>query len=109
MIVSFSLVEINFGDCLLKTKGAVLIGEALQDGHPLLKRVDLGFNEIGSNGGILIASAMSNKSELETLNLNGNQVKSYHIITNGWPILMIFVFNQFLVWGRSSRKHSRNS
>lgn len=76
----FSLEEINLGDCLLKTKGAVLIGEALQDGHPNLKKVDLGFNEIGANGGILIASAMTNKPALETLNLNGNQVKLYEII-----------------------------
>lgn len=68
--------DLNLGDCLLKTKGAVLIGEALQDGHPLLKRVDLGFNEIGMNGGISIANAMSNKSELEHLNLNGNQVNN---------------------------------
>lgn len=79
----FSLEEINLGDCLLKTKGAVLIGEALQDGHPNLKKVDLGFNEIGANGGILIASAMTNKPALETLNLNGNQVKFYEIIYHG--------------------------
>lgn len=34
---TFRLEEINFGDCLLKTKGAVLLGEALQDGHLCLE------------------------------------------------------------------------
>lgn len=76
LIHSFSLEDINLGDCLLKTKGAVLIGEALQDGHPHLKRVDMGFNEIGANGGLMIATAVSNKPELEILNLNGNQVRT---------------------------------
>lgn len=85
--------EINFGDCLLKTKGAVFIGEALQDGHPLLRKVDMGFNEIGPNGGISIASAMSNKSELESLNLNGNQVRSYRIIVNDGSYLSRVFFN----------------
>lgn len=67
------LEYINFGDCLLKTAGAVHIGEALQDGHLLLETLNLGFNEIGPNGGLLIASAMSNKDHLQSLNLNGNQ------------------------------------
>lgn len=66
--------EINFGDCLLKTKGAVLLGEALQDGHLELETLNLGFNEIGPNGGMAIASAMYNKEQLQKLYLNGNQV-----------------------------------
>lgn len=89
----FSLEEINFGDCLLKTKGAVFIGEALQDGHPVLRKVDMGFNEIGPNGGISIASAMTNKSELESLNLNGNQVRSHRIIANDRLYSSHFLFN----------------
>lgn len=104
----FSLEEINFGDCLLKTKGAVLIGEALQDGHPLLKKVDLESNEIGANGGIIIASAMSNKTNLETLNLNGNQVKSYHAIQKMYWNIFIDLLILFLVWRRRSRQHYRN-
>lgn len=32
-----SLVEINLGDCLLKSGGAILLGEALLDGHEQLE------------------------------------------------------------------------
>lgn len=67
------LENINFGDCLLKTAGAVHLGEALQDGHLALETLNLGFNEIGPNGGIAIASAMMNKDQLVSLCLNGNQ------------------------------------
>lgn len=70
------LEQINFGDCLLKTAGAVHIGEALQDGHLVLDTLNLGFNEIGPNGGIVIAAAMYNKDHLQSLNLNGNQFGS---------------------------------
>lgn len=70
----FSLEEINFGDCLLRTKGAVILGEALQDEHLLLEKLTLDNNEIGPNGGLAIASAMHNKDQLTSLNLNSNQV-----------------------------------
>lgn len=70
--------EINFGDCLLKTKGAVILGEALIDSHPALETVNLGFNEIGANGGCTIAAAMQNKEQLQSLNLNGNQVSIHN-------------------------------
>lgn len=66
--------EINFGDCLLKTRGAVILGEALQDEHLALETLNLEANEIGANGGLAIASAMINKEQLQTLNLNANQV-----------------------------------
>lgn len=67
------LQEINFGDCLLKTRGAVILGEALQDSHLGLEILNLGFNEIGHNGGYAIVAAMANKEQLQSLNLNGNQ------------------------------------
>lgn len=76
-----SLEEINFGDCLLKTKGAVILGEALQDEHLALETLILDHNEIGANGGYAIAAAMHNKEQLQTLNLNGNQVRSSALIT----------------------------
>lgn len=69
-----SLEEINFGDCLLKTRGAELIAEALHSGHEQLQTLILGFNEIGPVGGIEIASAISNKERMRSLILNGNQV-----------------------------------
>lgn len=76
-----SLEEINFGDCLLKTRGAVILGEALQDEHLALERLTLDHNEIGGNGGLAIASAMMNKEQLQSLNLNGNQVSCFLLIS----------------------------
>lgn len=71
------LEEINFGDCLLKTRGAIILGEALQDGHLSLEVLNLEANEIGPNGGFAIASAMENKEQLASLNLNSNQVNTF--------------------------------
>lgn len=61
----------------MKTKGAVILGEALQDEHLALERLALDHNEIGGNGGLAIASAMINKEQLQMLNLNGNQVSCF--------------------------------
>lgn len=66
--------EINFGDCLLRTEGAVILGEALTDEHLSLETLTLDNNEIGPNGGLSIATAMYNKGQLTSLNLNANQV-----------------------------------
>lgn len=44
------------------------------DNHLALETLNLGFNEIGTNGGCTIAMAMQNKEQLQSLNLNGNQV-----------------------------------
>lgn len=74
LLNTFRLQEINFGDCLLKTRGAVIIAEAIQDGHLALETLILEANEIGPNGGCAIASAMCNKSLLSLLSLNCNQV-----------------------------------
>lgn len=70
----FSLREINFGDCLLKTNGAYHFAEALEENHTELEVVDLGFNEIGPDGGLVLATAMQNKPNLQKLFLDGNQV-----------------------------------
>lgn len=69
-----SLEEINFGDCLLKTRGAMILAEALQDGHLALETLILESNEIGANGGCAIANATLNKHLLKKLVLNVNQV-----------------------------------
>lgn len=66
--------EINFGDCLLKTNGAYHFAEALEENHRELEIVDLGFNEIGPDGGLVLVSALQNKPNLKRLNLDGNQV-----------------------------------
>lgn len=65
----------------MKTKGAVILGEALQDDHMALEKLTLDHNEIGGNGGLSIATAMINKDQLQSLNLDGNQV-SYFIKIN---------------------------
>lgn len=57
----------------MKTRGAVILAEALQDSHLGLEILNLGFNEIGPNGGYAICGAMANKEQLQSLNLNGNQ------------------------------------
>lgn len=67
------LENINFGDCLLKTSGAINIAESVTDRHLLLEILNLGFNEIGPNGGYSVASAMYNKEHMQSLYLNGNQ------------------------------------
>ncbi|XP_054745002.1 ran GTPase-activating protein [Anastrepha obliqua] len=67
------LQEINFGDCLLKNHGAYHFAEALAENHSQLEVVDLGFNEIGANGGVVLVEALQNKPNLKTLNLDGNQ------------------------------------
>lgn len=67
------LKEINLGDCLLKTTGATLLAQALHDGHTKLENLNLGFNEIGGEGGLAVAQAMANKTALKSLVLDGNQ------------------------------------
>lgn len=68
------LQDINFGDCLLKTHGAYHFAEALSENHHQLEVVDLSFNEIGADGGVVLAEALQNKKNLNRLNLDGNQV-----------------------------------
>jgi Ran GTPase-activating protein 1 len=58
---------------LLKTRGAVLIADAIQDTHLELEVLNLEHNEIGPHGGLSLASAMYNKANLQSLNINGNQ------------------------------------
>ena len=77
--VQFSLREINFGDCLLKTNGAYHIAEALEENHLELKILDLSFNEIGPDGGIVLAKALLNKPNLTRVNLDGNHVSRNHL------------------------------
>lgn len=57
------------------------MGEALKDEHLGLERLTLDHNEIGGDGGYSIASAMQNKEQLQSLNLNGNQVSHLNRLT----------------------------
>lgn len=65
--------QINLGDCLLKTRGACILADALYEEHTNLQILELGFNEIGADGGMQIAYAMHNKN-LTKLDLDGNHV-----------------------------------
>ncbi|ALC39503.1 RanGap [Drosophila busckii] len=66
------LREINFGDCIIKTDGAYLFAEALEQHHKQLEVLDLGFNEINHDGGLMLVTAVVNKPNLRLLNLDGN-------------------------------------
>ncbi|EDW78043.1 uncharacterized protein Dwil_GK24798 [Drosophila willistoni] len=66
------LREINFGDCLMKTDGAYHFAEALEGNNGNLEVVDLSFNDINSDGGLVIITAMQSKPKLTYLNLDGN-------------------------------------
>lgn len=68
-----NLKELNFGDCLLKTKGALLLADSLKSGNKNLEILILGFNEIGSKGGVELVNAMAEKTKLKNLLLDGNQ------------------------------------
>lgn len=71
---------------MLRTGGAILLGEALQDGHNQLETLNLGFNEIGPDGGLSIATAMQNKPHISSIILNGNMVD-----------LVIFIYFLFVI------------
>ena len=68
------LERLNLGDCLLKTRGAVVLADALgiEGNHPLLTELNLSYNEIKIRGAGSIADAMSDKTQLTTLALDGN-------------------------------------
>ncbi|GBM72054.1 Ran GTPase-activating protein 1 [Araneus ventricosus] len=66
------LQMLNLGDCLVRTGGAIALANALEDGCPEIRNINLGFNEIDITGGLAIADAVEHKENLETLILNGN-------------------------------------
>lgn len=68
--------DVNFGDCLIKTPGAVYLSEILTEGHSDLEVLNLGFNEIGPEGAQSICLAVRNKENLKSLILNGNMFGS---------------------------------
>lgn len=68
------LERLNLGDCLLKTRGAIVLAEALgiKGNHPSLTELNLSFNEIKFRAVNSIADAMTDKTLLTTLALDGN-------------------------------------
>lgn len=66
--------QINFGDCLVRSKGAMAIAAALREGLHKIKELNLSFCEIKRDAAISLAEAIEDKSELEKLDINGNNL-----------------------------------
>ncbi|KAM5148512.1 ran GTPase-activating protein 1 [Mantella aurantiaca] len=64
--------HINFGDCLVRSKGGLAIASALKEGLHKLKELNLSFCEIKREAALKLAESVEEKSELERLDLNGN-------------------------------------
>ena len=62
---------VNFEDCLLRSEGAVAIGDALRDGHECLEEVHLSHNELSLEAGMTVVNALLRKDSLKKLNLDG--------------------------------------
>ncbi|EPS38586.1 hypothetical protein H072_7702 [Dactylellina haptotyla CBS 200.50] len=66
--------ELGVGDCLLSSRGAVLLGETLSEGKNMeLKTLRLQYNEIDVKGLKALAGAVKVLTKLEMLELNGNK------------------------------------
>ncbi|KAK7206433.1 hypothetical protein BZA70DRAFT_276583 [Myxozyma melibiosi] len=77
------LVELGIGDCLLSTRGGVVLGKALLEAgkFPKLEVLRLQYNEIDAEGVELITSALHTTLEnIKKLELNGNKFSEDHPI-----------------------------
>ncbi|XAR61205.1 hypothetical protein NMG60_11034844 [Bertholletia excelsa] len=66
------LTKLNLAENELKDDGAIMIAQALEDGHCQLTEVDLSMNSIRRAGARVLAQAVAGKPGLKLLNLNGN-------------------------------------
>uniref|UniRef100_A0A671M936 Ran GTPase activating protein 1b n=1 Tax=Sinocyclocheilus anshuiensis TaxID=1608454 RepID=A0A671M936_9TELE len=66
------LKVINFGDCLVRSEGAIALAGALREGLPFLRELNLSFGEICEAAAVVVAKAVRGKADLEKLDLNGN-------------------------------------
>merc|ERR1719204_2868870 len=65
----------NFGDCLVRTEGAVALADTMEaNDFPMLREIILSFNEIRKEGAMKIARVAKSLSALFKLDLNGNQI-----------------------------------
>uniref|UniRef100_A0AAY5L9H0 Ran-GTPase activating protein 1 C-terminal domain-containing protein n=1 Tax=Esox lucius TaxID=8010 RepID=A0AAY5L9H0_ESOLU len=67
-----SVQVINFGDCLVRSEGAIAISAVLREGLPILKELNLSFGEITEAAALVVAQAVQDKPHMEKLDLNGN-------------------------------------
>ncbi|XP_070540108.1 ran GTPase-activating protein 1-like [Ptychodera flava] len=66
------LEVINFGDCLVRSGGAMAIAESLKNGVLKLRELNLSFGEINKDAAKAVSESMQDKTELKSLDLNGN-------------------------------------
>lgn len=67
-----SIRVVNFGDCLVRSEGAIAIAAALREGLTVIKELNLSFGEITEAAALVVARALTDKPDLEKLDLNGN-------------------------------------
>ena len=67
-----NLKSLNLGDCLLSGPGGILVIKALIPGNTKLERIALFFNEINEKGAKFVPDMLQNKTELKSIELNGN-------------------------------------
>lgn len=65
---------INFGDCLLKDKGASFLSKILKDRHADLEELILESNEIRTGAALELADAITAKTKLKVFSLDANQI-----------------------------------
>ena len=67
------LKSLNVGECLLRPTGSKTLFKALTEGHTLLEKLYLSFNEIDTAASALLPTLLTNKAQLTLLELNGNE------------------------------------
>ena len=67
------LKTLNIGECLLRSTGAIAILKSLTQSHIHLEKLYLSFNEIDTEAASLVPLMLENKTQLEVLELNGNE------------------------------------
>ncbi|MQL90689.1 hypothetical protein Taro_023288 [Colocasia esculenta] len=68
------LKKLNVSENELTDEGAVMVGEALAEGHLSLKELDMSTNSIRRVGARCLARAVCNKPNFCLLNINGNAI-----------------------------------
>jgi len=70
-----NLQIMNFGDCLVRTEGALALASAVEASEfPKLKEIILSFNEIRKEGAVKLAEVAKSLPSLAKLDINGNQI-----------------------------------
>jgi Ran GTPase-activating protein 1 len=67
------LKSLNVGECLLRPSGSKTLFKALTQGHLLLEKLYLSFNEIDTVASGLLPTLIANKTHLTHLEQNGNE------------------------------------